>query len=246
MKVGRRTVSSDEARRFPRVARSIRVHARLAKNIKFDQLTDTLNVGLGGVCINTYRTLPVGAPIELTFKGIGPDNGFDVHGRVAWSRQETAGQGCRTGIEILGLKRLVLERLLTLTTAGEWSPGSDFAPHHFHLRRHLGIEYRGTGVLLRRTWRKAYTDEISMRDVIVHTESSIRARSAVEIRLMLADGLETPLVCRGKVRQVRPGPRRKHWVSTIAFDDMGEPQAVRLAVFLSREFLPPAVLPKQA
>lgn len=245
MKVERRTISREEARRFPRVARTIRVHARLAKRKQFDQHTETLNVGLGGVCINTYRDLPVGAPIELTFKDIGPDQTFDAKGRVAWSRRDPDGSAFHTGIEILGLQRTVLEHLLTIISAGAWTPGPESAPHCFHLRRHLGLQYRPTRARLLRSWRNAYTDQLSLRDLIMYTENEVTTKGRMELRVLLPDGQEGPLQCSAKATQVRPGGRKNHWMSTVRFEDMPESSVVRLAIHLSREFLPPEVLPNK-
>ena len=231
-------ISKEERRRFPRVSKSLHIKARLVNAEPEDMPGETVDFSLGGVCIQTARQAPIGGEVHLTFGGLAPELAFSTHGRVAWCLPGKAKDTFETGIELLGMSADKQQRLLALISEEGWAPGTDPEERRYvHLRRHLLVQYRKAGAWLKRSRDNAYSVEVSVHGLVLHTEQKLDRREKLNLHLLLTDGQSEPVECFGNVIQRHQGGKDNDWASTIAFEELSEEGSARLAAFLSRELV---------
>jgi len=237
MKIQKQEVSKEERRRFPRVAKRVRVRARVVDGSAADIAAETVDLSMGGVCIQTEKTVPMGTQLRLTFEGVAPHLAFEVRGRVSWCTPAKAGEHFDSGVDLLGLTRAKLEKLLALVCDEGWDAGASGDRRYIHLQRHLIVAHRRTGAWLNRSRQHAYTEDISLRGMSIHFEKPVDADAKLSMHLLLPDGQPEPLECFGTVIEKCASTRPNDWVSTVAFEDLPEENRARLGAFLSEELL---------
>lgn len=76
-------VMQSTRRRFGRFERTMPVELSLSGNMF---TCDTVNLGLGGMLVDTERSAPLGTPISVRLEVPEPRHTVEIDGSVAWSR----------------------------------------------------------------------------------------------------------------------------------------------------------------
>jgi c-di-GMP-binding flagellar brake protein YcgR len=230
-------LTRDERRRFPRVGKRIHVRAKVVDSSAPELRAETLDVSTGGVSIQTNRDVDPGTFLSLTMEGIAPQLVFEVRGRVAWCNAITPAKTYEAGVELLGLTRSKLEKLLALICDEGWDAGAEGDRRYIHLQKRLLIAWRRANSWLNRTRHHAHTQDISLRGMTIHLERPVDPETRMNMHLLLPDGQPEPVECFGEAIEKCASAAGSEWTTTVEFDDLAEEHRARLGAFLSQELL---------
>jgi len=235
MPTSQRPMSRSERRRFERLAKSIRLRARLRKTDDSEVCdAHTSNVSVGGVGVKFRRESAVGARLAVTFLDIGPSGGFEVDGIVVWCEYDPKTHSYDTGVEFQELSPDQAERLLMVISERAWEPGGQRDSAHFRLGRNHMVEYRKAGGLLRRRWRPGACNAMSLREIVLISEEKPQPQTTLALRVHLQDGKSEPIECEGVVVGQSKSHRPTGWEAVVAIQQVSQEDRMRMAGFLSQ------------
>lgn len=243
MSIRRQNVDRAHRRRFPRVARKIKMRVRVVETGEPDEDGETIDVGLGGVRATLRRKTPLGSRVNLCFEGLGSEAPIELPGCVTWYGGQISEGRHEFGIELLGLSREQQEEMLALVTDQGWTASSKGRRHYVHLRKHVIVAFRRANWWLGFRRQHASTTEMSLRGVLLHTDQDLPLKMRLNLRMIVPDGQPEPVECYGYVAEKATGAAPGAWVVTVAFDELSEEARCRIAAHLCRQLFPEQAAP---